>query len=142
MYLGWNGLGRFFIEGLRTDSLYLIPNVLRVSQLLAGILFIGSVGMLIFVNNRLKNKSAFEGYVPVYSELIINDGENKEDDGTNESKDEEIAENADKDTVEVSDKDKQEEDVIENKDKIVNEEKKDKEEKEEKEDNTPHKSEE
>lgn len=35
LYVFWYGLGRAFIEGLRTDSLWLIPNVIRVSQLLA-----------------------------------------------------------------------------------------------------------
>lgn len=34
-YILWYGLGRAWIEGLRTDSLYLIPDVLRVSQVLA-----------------------------------------------------------------------------------------------------------
>lgn len=34
-YLAWYGLGRAWIEGLRTDSLYLIPGVIRVSQLVA-----------------------------------------------------------------------------------------------------------
>ena len=35
MYLLWYGLGRAWIEGLRTDSLWLIPDVIRVSQLVA-----------------------------------------------------------------------------------------------------------
>ena len=39
MYIGWYGLGRFFIEGLRTDSLYLFNTDIRVSQLLALICF-------------------------------------------------------------------------------------------------------
>ena len=34
-YLVWYGLGRSWIEGLRTDSLWLVENVLKVSQLLA-----------------------------------------------------------------------------------------------------------
>lgn len=34
-YLIWYGLGRAWIEGLRTDSLYLIEGVIRVSQLVA-----------------------------------------------------------------------------------------------------------
>lgn len=34
-YAVWYGLGRGWIEGLRTDSLWLIPDVIRVSQLLA-----------------------------------------------------------------------------------------------------------
>ncbi len=34
-YLVWYGLGRAWIEGLRTDSLWLVENILKVSQLLA-----------------------------------------------------------------------------------------------------------
>lgn len=37
MYLIWYGFGRAFIEGLRTDSLWLVPGVIRVSQLLAAV---------------------------------------------------------------------------------------------------------
>lgn len=39
-YMIWYGLGRAWIEGLRTDSLYLIPDVIRVSQLVALLSFI------------------------------------------------------------------------------------------------------
>lgn len=39
-YCIWYGIGRFFIEGLRTDSLWLIPNVIRVSQLVSVIIFL------------------------------------------------------------------------------------------------------
>ena len=46
MYAGWYGLGRFFIEGLRTDSLYL--GNIRVSQLVAGACVLISV-ILIFI---------------------------------------------------------------------------------------------
>ncbi|MBO6054841.1 MAG: prolipoprotein diacylglyceryl transferase [Oscillospiraceae bacterium] len=35
MYVAWYGLGRAWIEGLRTDSLYLFSTGIRVSQLLA-----------------------------------------------------------------------------------------------------------
>ncbi len=38
-YVGWYGLGRVWIEGLRTDSLYLGGTGIRVSQLLAGVTF-------------------------------------------------------------------------------------------------------
>lgn len=34
-YVAWYGVGRFFIEGLRTDSLYFFSTGIRVSQLLA-----------------------------------------------------------------------------------------------------------
>ena len=54
-YAALYGLGRFFIEGLRTDSLY-IGNV-RVSQLLAGLCFVASVIAIIVVRIIIaKNK--------------------------------------------------------------------------------------
>ena len=40
MYVAWYGLGRAFIEGLRTDSLYLFQTGIRVSQLLAAVSFV------------------------------------------------------------------------------------------------------
>ena len=52
MYLGWYGLERFFIEGLRTDSL-MIGNI-RVSQALALICFIASVIILIIAGSKVK----------------------------------------------------------------------------------------
>lgn len=41
-YLIWYSAGRFFIEGMRTDSL-MIGNTLRVSQLLSVVLFVGAI---------------------------------------------------------------------------------------------------
>lgn len=35
MYLGWYGIGRFYIEGMRTDSLYFFTTGIRTSQLIA-----------------------------------------------------------------------------------------------------------
>lgn len=48
LVFGWYGLGRFWIEGLRTDSLYLFGSGIRVSQFLAGIIFVVCLGMLIY----------------------------------------------------------------------------------------------
>ena len=45
---GWYGLGRMFIEGLRSDSLYIGDTNLRVSQVLAAAIFIVCLGLLIF----------------------------------------------------------------------------------------------
>ncbi len=45
-YVAWYGLGRAFIEGLRTDSLYWGP--IRVSQLLAAISCFAAVGILVW----------------------------------------------------------------------------------------------
>lgn len=43
-YVMWYSFGRFFIEGMRTDSLYLL-GVIRVSQLLSLFLFFGTAAL-------------------------------------------------------------------------------------------------
>ena len=65
-YLAWYGLGRAFIEGLRTDNLYIGP--FRVSQLLAAVTCVASVAILVYVlgfkhpdpRNMLVNRAAAE----------------------------------------------------------------------------------
>ena len=52
MYIGWYGLGRFFIEGLRVDSL-VIGNM-RISQLIAGICVVVSVILLLVIGGRVR----------------------------------------------------------------------------------------
>jgi prolipoprotein diacylglyceryl transferase len=54
IYLGGYGLGRMFIEGLRTDSLFIPMTQIPVSQVLAATCFVFSVVMI--VRNRRKNK--------------------------------------------------------------------------------------
>lgn len=56
MYLAWYGFGRMLIEGLRTDSLWLIPDVIRVSQLVGAICFVLCTGLLIFFAIRGKKE--------------------------------------------------------------------------------------
>lgn len=51
-YVIWYSLGRFFIEGMRTDSLW-IGDVIRVSQMLSGLLFIGAIGLLIYRRKKM-----------------------------------------------------------------------------------------
>ncbi|MBQ8146711.1 MAG: prolipoprotein diacylglyceryl transferase [Clostridia bacterium] len=46
-YLIWYGLGRLWIEGLRTDSLYLVDGVIRVSQLIALLSLIAGITLMI-----------------------------------------------------------------------------------------------
>ena len=46
---GWYGLGRAWIEGLRTDSLYIPGTELRVSQVLAIMIFVACLGLLIYL---------------------------------------------------------------------------------------------
>ena len=47
-YAFWYGLGRTFIEGLRTDSLYIPGTALRVSQLLAALSCLAAAAVLIY----------------------------------------------------------------------------------------------
>lgn len=51
-YVMWYSLGRFFIEGMRTDSLWAFSGAIRISQLLSVILFISSLGL--FIYRRIK----------------------------------------------------------------------------------------
>lgn len=50
-YLIWYSVGRFFVEGMRTDSL-MIGNTIRVSQLLSVILFVGAIVTIIVRRKR------------------------------------------------------------------------------------------
>lgn len=59
MYIGWYGLGRFFNEGLRTDSLYIGSN-LRVSQLLAGTCVLASVVLIIVFRGMVKRSGDYK----------------------------------------------------------------------------------
>lgn len=52
IYLGWYGLGRAMIEGLRSDSLYLFNTGLRVSQVLAALTCLASVILLCWNGSR------------------------------------------------------------------------------------------
>ncbi len=47
MYLSWYGFGRFFIEGLRTDSLYIPGTEIRISQLVGILCFVVFGALLI-----------------------------------------------------------------------------------------------
>lgn len=50
-YVMWYSFGRFFIEGMRTDSL-MLGSVIRVSQLLSLVFFIVALGLLIIRRRR------------------------------------------------------------------------------------------
>ncbi len=77
LYLIFYGLGRAIIEGMRTDSLWLIPGVIRVSVLLSIVLIFVGLVYMIFISKRLK---PFE-YNGKYSLKTIEpiDGAEKED---------------------------------------------------------------
>ena len=56
LYAAWYGAGRAWIEGLRTDSLYLFSTGIRVSQLVAAVSFIAAAGAIAFVLLKKKPK--------------------------------------------------------------------------------------
>lgn len=58
MYIGWYGLGRAIIEGFRTDSLYIMN--IRVSQLVAGSLFVISVVLIIVFRSIVKRNDQYQ----------------------------------------------------------------------------------
>ena len=64
-YLIWYGFGRAAIEGLRSDSLWLVPNVIRISQLL-GLVSAAAALVLYILNLRRVNA----GKAPVFGHSL------------------------------------------------------------------------
>src|SRR5699024_9216901 len=62
-YVIWYSFGRFFIEGMRTDSLW-IGDIMRVSQVLSLVLFISAIVLWIYRRRAYPTK-------PYYSEGLI-----------------------------------------------------------------------
>lgn len=62
-YVIWYSFGRFFIEGMRTDSLW-IGDIMRVSQMLSLVLFISAIVLWIYRRRAYPTK-------PYYSEGLI-----------------------------------------------------------------------
>ena len=60
LYLTWYSIGRFFIEGLRTDSLMLTSNI-RVAQLVSILLILISISLIVY--RRIKYNP------PLYSKV-------------------------------------------------------------------------
>lgn len=60
LYLTWYSIGRFFIEGLRTDSLMLTSNI-RVAQLVSILLILISISLIVY--RRIKYNT------PLYSKV-------------------------------------------------------------------------
>jgi len=57
LYLGGYGVGRFFIEGIRTDTLFIPGTTLPVSQVLALVMVIFAVAADIVIRVRLKKQA-------------------------------------------------------------------------------------
>ena len=79
-YITWYGLGRVWIEGLRTDSLYLFGTGIRVSQLVAALCVVIGGGALAYILIRKKPDPA-ELYVNQKAAQQEADAENGGEDG-------------------------------------------------------------
>ncbi len=62
-YIGWYGLGRFWIEALRTDSLYIPGTEFRVSQVLAGTCVLFALFLIITIRLNIKKNPNYKLYV-------------------------------------------------------------------------------
>lgn len=75
-YFLWYGIGRFFIEGLRTDSLYLFDwtiggNPIRVSQALSLVMVVVSLALLIYNLNKKERKPLYVDVVNARAEADL-----------------------------------------------------------------------
>lgn len=59
-YLVWYGVGRFFIEGMRTDSLYVAGTGIRTAQLISIIMILGAAAYLYVTRVIFKAKYYYE----------------------------------------------------------------------------------
>ncbi|MCL2194850.1 MAG: prolipoprotein diacylglyceryl transferase [Oscillospiraceae bacterium] len=95
LYGMWYGAGRFFIEGLRLDPLFIGGSNVRVSQLLSGLIVLGCAAAFIYFTLKFKkNPQPIEGIdffpgAPVEEEEIVTE------DAAQEEPVEEVAEEND-----------------------------------------------
>ena len=82
-YFFWYGIGRAWIEGLRTDSLYIGGTSLRVSQLLS-IALAGLALALLTVNARKKHppEELYVNRVAAAAARVVNNEDNTEEEST------------------------------------------------------------
>ena len=91
----WYGIGRFFIEGLRTDSL--MWGDIRVSQILS--LAAAAVGAVLLVYNAIKMKKS----APVAYEKVFGDIDNNIEYGDFELSSDDVSYGFDSNTAETDD---------------------------------------
>ena len=82
-YFAWYGFGRMFIEGLRTDALYIGQTGIRVSQLLGFLLFAVATALLIYALVYIKKnpdtKLAIANNAPAVEEVSEDEEEYEEE---------------------------------------------------------------
>ncbi len=97
-YIAWYGLGRMFIEGLRTDSLFIGPGeVIRVSQVVAFICFVtGVIAIIIGLVKARRAALTARDYDPAYPKFATTASMGAEDLADAECEDTATAESDDK----------------------------------------------
>ena len=76
LYLTWYGFGRAAIEGLRSDSLWLIPDVIRISQLLGLVSALAALALYVVNARRLA-----AGKPPVFGKPLPDADAGRDDPG-------------------------------------------------------------
>jgi len=70
-YAVWYGLRRFWIEGLRTDSLLLVPALnLRASQLVAAVTVLAALALELYLTGRAKKNQPLMVQLAVGNEVL------------------------------------------------------------------------
>jgi len=64
-YLIWYSVGRFFIEGMRTDSLYIGNTGLRTAQIISLIMIAGGIVFLVINRTVFKQPKYFEALAEI-----------------------------------------------------------------------------
>lgn len=103
MYISWYGFGRMFIEGLRTDSLYV--GAFRISQVVGFVCFVVGTILLIYnlVKSRREKLTSFD-YVPAYPKFAHTSFHREADVTDNDT--EEAEDNIEKDNTDSDDNNK------------------------------------
>ena len=83
MYFAWYGFGRMFIEGLRTDSLYVGP--FRISQVVGGVCFVAGVALII-AGMILVSKGKLDKWLTVrWAEPVLAQGQTEAEPETDDT---------------------------------------------------------
>lgn len=100
MYFTWYGFGRMFIEGLRTDSLYVGP--FRISQVIGAVCFLAGSALLV-AGFILSQKGKLDKWLKVqWAEPVPAEGEATTDESAESAESTETAEEADGETDPLS----------------------------------------
>ena len=83
MYFAWYGFGRMFIEGLRTDSLYV--GSFRISQVVGGVCFVAGVALII-AGMILVSKGKLDKWLTVrWAEPVLAQGQTEAEPETDDT---------------------------------------------------------